>query len=105
MASPTITIRVKPLGQWDRNLSFDKDPSDVLAFALDFTQFLQTDTISTKTVEGTNITVDSSTLSSNIVTIVVSAGTAGTQGIVKTTIVTSGGRTFERSFRLDIEDR
>lgn len=91
--------------RWHKNLVVEKDPSDVKDYTLDFGPLLQSDTISTATVTGTNITVDSSSVSGNVVTVWLSGGTAGTTADVKTTIVTSNAtpRTFERTFRVEVK--
>ena len=83
-----------------------KDPSDVIDYILDFSKLLQADAISTATVTGTNITIDSSAVSGNIVTIFVSGGTNCTLGTIKTTIVTTNStpRTIERSFKVKVID-
>lgn len=93
--------------KWTRTLEVCKDPSDVIDYIVDWTQLLQSDTISTAAVVGTNITIDSSSISGNTVTIFVSGGTNGNTGTVKMTIVTNNAtpRTFERSFRIRVEDK
>ena len=90
--------------RWNKNLTFEKDPSDVIDFPVDFTQFLQTDTILSRTVTVEDVTLDSSTLSGNVVTCWISGGTAGTTGVVTINIVTNNAvpRTIERSFKVDV---
>ncbi|MEE8289562.1 MAG: hypothetical protein V3R25_09135 [Nitrosomonadaceae bacterium] len=92
--------------RWDQNLIFDKDPSDVIDFIWDFKGLLKSDSISTQTTVGENITIDSSAILNNQVTVFVSGGTAGIKAKVTTKIVTSNAtpRTFERSFRLDLKE-
>jgi len=93
--------------KWNKNLELCKDPADVLDYKLDYTQLLQSDSIASITVVGEKLTIDSSSFSGNVVTIFVSGGTNGNTGIVKTTIVTTNTtpRTFERSFRIKLEDK
>ena len=93
--------------KWHKDLVLRKDPSDVVDYAVDFKQLLQADTISTATVTADNVTIDSSSVSGNVVTIWVSAGSAGATATVKMTIVTSNAtpRTFERSFKIKVEDK
>jgi hypothetical protein len=93
--------------KWTKTLQVCKDPSDVVDYILDFTQLLQADTISTATVTATEVTVDSSSVSGNKVTIFVSGGNDGRTGVVTTKIVTTNStpRTFERSFRIKVEDK
>lgn len=91
--------------KWFKGITKEKDPADVIDYQVDFGPLLQSDTISTKTVVGTGATIDSSSISGNIVTIWVSGGTHGCTAEVKTTIVTTGGRTFERTFDIKVENK
>ena len=93
--------------KWTRTLEVCKDPADVIDYIVDWTQLLQSDGISTATVKGTNITIDSSSFTGKVLTIFVSAGIDGNIGIVKMTIVTTNAtpRTYERSFRVRIENK
>lgn len=91
--------------KWFKGITKEKDPADVVDYPLDFGPLLQTDTISTATVVGTGVTIDSRTISGNIVTIRVSAGGHGCTAEVKTTIVTTGGRAFERTFKIKVENK
>ena len=93
--------------KWHKHLEFCKDPADVVDYTVDFKQLLQADTISTATIVGTNVTIDSSSVSGNVVTIFVSGGSDGTVATVKMTIVTSNTtpRTFERTFRIKVEQK
>jgi len=92
--------------RWTPTSAFTKDPADVIDYTLDFTPLLQTDTISTATVTGKNVTIDSSSVAGNIVTIFASGGTNCTQATVKVTVVTTNStpRTLERSFKINIKD-
>lgn len=93
--------------KWTKTLQVCKDPSDVLDYTLDYTSLLQSDGIASITVTGTNVTIDSSSFSGNVVTIFVSGGTNDNTGVVTTKIVTTNAtpRTYERSFRIKIEDK
>jgi len=93
--------------KWTKTLELCKDPSDVLDYTLDYTSLLQSDNIASITVTGENVTIDSSSFSGRVVTIFVSGGTNGNIGIVKTKIITTNAtpRTFERSFRIKIEEK
>lgn len=93
--------------KWTKNLELCKDPSDVLDYLLDYTQLLQSDGIASITVTGENITIDSSSFSGKVVTIFVSGGNNGNIAVVTTKIVTTNvtPRTFERSFRVRIEEK
>ncbi len=93
--------------KWTRTLQVFKDPSDVLDYTLDYTSLLQSDGIASITVTATNVTIDSSSFSGKVVTIFVSSGQDGSTGVVTTKIVTTNAtpRTYERSFRIKVEDR
>lgn len=93
--------------KWHKDLVVCKDPADVIDYTVDFKQLLQADTISTATVTGTNVTIDSSSVSGNVVTIFVSGGNDGVTGTVKVTVVTTNAtpRTFERSFKIKVENK
>lgn len=84
-----------------------KDPADVIDYELDFTGLLVADNIASITgIVADNVTIDSFSFSGNIVTVFISGGTAETTAIVTTTIVTTNStpRTYERSFKIRIED-
>ena len=93
--------------KWTKTLELCKDPSDVLDYKLDYTSLIQSDGIASITVTGKNVTIDSSSFSGKVVTIFVSGGTDGQTGVVTTKIVTTNAtaRTYERSFRIKIEDK
>lgn len=97
-----------------------KDPSAVLDYVFDWAPLTNGragatsdwlasgETISSKTVTAeSGITVDSSSItdSSTSVTVWLSSGTAGSNYLVTCRIVTSGGRTDERSIRLLVRQR
>ena len=94
------------MARWNKDIIYEKDPSDVIDYVLNFGGLLKNDTIATATVTGENVTIDSSSVSGNIVTIYVSGGSAGSIGKVKTTIVTNNStpRTIERTFRIKVEN-
>ena len=97
---------------------FLKDPAAVLDYRFDWaaltngtgeTDWLATgETISTSTVTATSgLTVDSSSIVSGSTAVVawLSGGTAGQAYEVTNRIVTSGGRTDERTITLKVTDR
>lgn len=102
----TIKIKIPPPGI-ALKFSSDKDPSDVFDYEMDWLQLLQADTIASITVTGEQVTIDSSSFSGKKVTFFVSGGTNGTIGTITTKIVTTNAtpRTFERSFRIKIEEK
>lgn len=100
--------------RWNEHITFTKDPADILDYIMDFSPLLKDDAIATTTVESKNVIIDSDLTTGNVVTIFVSGGTSGLNSLrssggrsnasVSTKITTTGGRTYERSFRLLVED-
>lgn len=97
---------------------FDKDPDAVLDWKFDwksstngrgFTDWLETgETISSHTITAaTGLTVDSSALADTNTSVIVwlSGGTAATSYTVACEIVTSAGRTDERTITINVADR
>ena len=84
-----------------------KDPSAVLDYAFDWTKWLATgETITDHTITAdTGIVVDSSTENAGIVTVWLSGGEAGTNYRVACKIVTSAGRTDERTIWIKVTNR
>lgn len=84
-----------------------KDPSAVLDFVFDWTEWLATgETITDHTITAdTGITVDSSTESDGKVTVWLSGGTAGINYKVACLITTTAGRTDERTLWIRVVDR
>jgi hypothetical protein len=84
-----------------------KDPSAVLDYVFDWTEWLATvETITDHTITAdTGITVDSSTESDGKVTVWLSGGTAGINYKVACLITTTAGRTDERTLWIRVVDR
>jgi hypothetical protein len=84
-----------------------KDPSDVLDYQVDWSKWLQAgETLVSRTVTpDTGITVDSSVLGVDKVTIWLSGGTIGNTYRIGCRVTTSQGRTAERSLRIQVEER
>ena len=88
------------------NYDFLKDPEAVLDYAFDWSSWLASgETISTETLTGSGVTVDSSSESDGVVTAWISGGTAGQTATVACKIVTSASRTDERTIKLKIQER
>lgn len=91
--------------------SFIKDPEAVLDYSFNWNNttspWLATgETISSYTVTvPTGITKDSDSQASGVVTVWLSGGTAGTNYRVECKIVTSAGRTDERSIWIKVTNR
>jgi len=99
-------------------MKFIKDPSAVLDYKYDWAALTNGtgssdwlaagETIATRTVTvETGITKDSDAITdaNTSVTVWLSGGTAGTEYTVACLIVTSAGRTDERSILIQVEDR
>ena len=84
-----------------------KDPSAVLDYVFDWTEWLATvETITDYTITAdTGITVGSSTEDAGKVTVWLSGGTAGINYKVACLITTSAGRTDERTIWIKVTDR
>ena len=84
-----------------------KDPSAVLDYVFDWTEWLATgETITDHTITAdTGITVDSSTELDGKVTVWLSGGTAGQNYKVACKITTSAGRTDERTIWIKVTNR
>lgn len=86
--------------------SFLKDPDAVLDFQVDWEDWLGSDTISSSswTVQ-TGITKDSDTYSLTTATVWLSGGSPNTVYYVTNRIVTSGGRTEDRTLYIKVKER
>ena len=77
-----------------------KDPDEKLDYLIDWAPRLNGDTISTSTVSAPGLTLHSTAATQSAVTIWLSGGTAGTRHLVHNRIVTSGGRTMDKTVPL-----
>ena len=84
-----------------------KDPSAVLDWAFDWTDWLATsETIANHTITADpGIVVDSSTENAGIVTVWLSGGKAGEWYKIACLITTSAGRTDERTISIQVQER
>lgn len=91
--------------------SYVKDPADVKDYAVDWSQALLVegvagDTISTATwTVPVGLTKGAESSTTTRTTVWLSGGTASTSYRVACRVVTAQGRTYERSFTLQVEDR
>jgi len=83
-----------------------KDPNAVIDFKINWSDWLNGDTISTSTwtVES-GITQDSESETTTTTTVWLSGGTAGLTYTVTNRIVTAAGRTDDRSIAVKVVDR
>ena len=82
---------------------FQKDPSAVLDFIVNWTDYLDGDTISTAAATvPAGITLDSEANTTTTHTMWLSGGTEGNAYDIVSQIVTVGGRTDERTIRINV---
>lgn len=78
-----------------------KDPNAVLDYSIDWSDWLDTDTISTSTwTVPTGLTKGTDTTSTTVTTVWLSGGTAGTTYEILNRITTAGGRTQDKTVKL-----
>lgn len=86
--------------------TFLKDPDAVLDYVIDWSTWLNGDTIATSVwTVPSGITQDSESESSTLATIWLSGGTVGETYQVRNRITTAGGRTEDRTIRIEIVQR
>ena len=86
--------------------TFVKDPDAVLDYALDWTKWLEGDTLTsgTWTIDA-GPTIASQNVSAGIVTMFLSGGVDGTTYVARCRIVTTGGRTEDRTIHIQVRER
>jgi hypothetical protein len=101
MAETFITVAGKP--------TITKDPNATLDYTFDFTDWLAVvaDTIASVTFWGVTgvMVLGSGIVAGKKVTVWVTGGTSGTTGSVTARIVTTGGRTDDRTIFFKVKDR
>jgi len=86
--------------------AFEKDANAILDYTVDWTLWLDSDTISTSAWSAeSGITVDSSSSSTTSATVWLSGGTAGTVYMVTNRITTAAGRTDDRRLLIKVVDK
>jgi len=87
-------------------MAFEKDPNSTKDFAIDWTAWLNGDTIATSTfqVSGdlTKVTESNTTL---IATVMLSGGTPGEIYRIRNRITTAAGRVEDQTFDLTVRDK
>ena len=85
---------------------FLKDPAAVLDYQIDWSDWLDTDTIQTSTwAAATGLTVDSDALTATTTTVWLAGGTAGQSYEITNHIVTVAGREDERTLLIMIAEQ
>jgi hypothetical protein len=82
-----------------------KDPDATLDYTLDFSEWLDADTLSTATWSAAGLTVVSSAATTTTATVWLSGGTAGKVYQVRCRVTTAGGRIDDRTFELSVTHR
>lgn len=83
-----------------------KSPAGVLEYVFDWTDYLDSDEISTISVGAeTGLTVDSSSNTATAVTAWVSGGTLGKEYTLTCQVVTTGSRTYSRTIYIHIVEQ
>lgn len=86
--------------------TYIKSDNEVLDYMINWATWLGADEISTSTWDvEVGLTEDSETETTTTATVWLSGGVDTTTYLVTNQIVTTGGRTAERSFNITIEDR
>lgn len=85
---------------------FVKDPDAVLDYQADWATWLGEDTISSSTwIVPDGITKDSDTNTTTSATVWLSGGTAGSNYSITNRIVTDGGRTDDRTIKIQVREK
>jgi hypothetical protein len=83
-----------------------KDPDSVLDYTLDWSAWLDDDTIVTSTfLVDSGLTKDSDSKTTTTTTVWLSGGTAGTNYGITNRITTTAGRTADRTFRIWVRNQ
>lgn len=81
-----------------------KRPNEVRDHVIDWSSFLDGDTIATSTVTADGLTIDSETNDTTTASLVISGGTEGTLARITNTITTAGGRTETEVFTVYVTE-
>lgn len=99
----TINVRIKPDGDFLPFL-IEKDPADVIEVTVDYSQYFKTADVTSFTIVGTNVTIDSSSETNNIITLFMSGGTHETNGEIKIK-ASSATQTIERTIIVRVVEK
>lgn len=85
--------------------SFNKDPEAVLDYQIDWTLWLDSDTITASewSSSNTNIVIDSNSFTTLKTTVWLSGGVLSESGIITNHITTTSGREDDRSIKIKIK--
>jgi hypothetical protein len=88
------------------SITFTKDPNALLDYTVDWTDWLDTDTIATSSFVATaGLTISSSSNTTKKAVVWLSGGQAGTVYTVTNHITTAGGRQDDRSFTVRVKEK
>lgn len=100
----TVTVDFKThKRRFKQNMLFELDKDDVDDIVFDYSNELESDTISTATATTSDITAATPEISSNIVTVQLSGGNVATAK-VELKITTSDGKTLTNVVRFRVKD-
>lgn len=87
-------------------VTFQKDPSALLDYTLNWQKWLDGDVIASATwTVPAGVTNAGAVYSATTTTVWLSGGTAGTSYSIYVTVVTAGGRTEKRTFKINVVER
>lgn len=89
--------------------TFQKDPDDVLDYSMTWTlpagDAIDTATWAIDAAPDAAMQIDSQALVGTVPTVWVSGGAAGQSYRLRCRVVTNGGRTFDRTYLINVEER
>ena len=101
----TITVEyANQSNRWHDGILFDMDAQDERSVIVDYTGELGTDTVSTAVATTVNITAGASGISSNVVTIPLSAATENTTATLDVLMTTTAGDKISRKISFRVGD-
>ncbi len=101
----TITVKYKTSRRrWDPEILFRTDKDDVANAVFDYSGELGTDTVSVATASTENITAGTPSISSNVVTVAMSAGQEGATAKMELKVTTTGGLVLSNLVRFKVKD-
>lgn len=102
-----MTILVKfanSENRWNSNLTYNIDKDDVLDLDIDYSGEIGADTVSTATTSAKNITAGTPSITANVVTIQLSAGSEDTKATLDVTMTTTASKVLSRTITFKVRD-
>jgi hypothetical protein len=102
----TITVKLgTDRRRWFDGIQFTMDKSDIRTLTLDYSGELGTDTVSSVSTSDENLTTGTPAISSNVVTISISAVQEGSVAYTDVTMTTTAGDVISTKVRIKGVDR